>query len=140
MPLAGTVPAHRSVCDWENRSKRRRSEPAQPLLEASVGFRLAVDLTVQGLGACRRAQRARSRWSRARRSLEGPFVTRIAWSSHHKEPLTWLGNPHPDLLFIPNEIEAGRGTITLLVYMAHRFELEARLEMAWPAQARTAKA
>jgi len=140
MPLAGTVPRHRLVCDWENRSKRHRSEPTQSLLEASVGFRLAMDLTAQGLGACRRAQKASSRRSRAQKSLEGPFVTRIAWSSHHKGPLTWLGGPHPDLLFIPDEIEAGRGTITLLVYMAHRLELEARLEMTWPTQARTAEA
>ena len=54
--------------------------------------------------------------------------------------LTWLGDPHPDLLFIPGEVEAGRSTITLLVYMAHRLELKARLEMTWPAQTRTARA
>jgi hypothetical protein len=41
--------------------------------------------------------------------------------------LTWPGDPHPDLLFIPDEVEAGRSTITLLVYMAHWLELEARL-------------
>jgi hypothetical protein len=98
-----------------------------------------VDMAAQGLGPCCRAQRARSRRSRARKSLEG--VLSLGKPVIPPEGgLTWLGDPHPDLLFIPGEVEADRSTITLLVYMAHRLELKARLEMTWPVQARTARA
>jgi hypothetical protein len=85
--------------------------------------------------------------------LRGREVVGLAHESHWRgflslgklvippeEELTWLGDPNPDLLFIPGEVEADRSTITLLVYMAHRLELKARLEMTWPVQARTARA